>query len=76
MTRDEVKAKLLQCMEIDESDFEDDATVGSFYDEPELEELKEKLGDTFELNVDSMDLETTLGEVFEGLCEHFNATQG
>lgn len=72
-TREEIKTGICEALEIDESDLLDDGeqTIGSFIDEEELDEVKEALEDKFNVDVESMDLDTTFTEIMNGFCEHF-----
>lgn len=72
-TQEEVKTRMLACLEIDESDYTEEGTIAEFFNDEELEEAKEKLGDEFDINVESMNEETTLSEMVEVLTAHINA---
>lgn len=72
MTEDVVLKRLLVCLEIDDSDYTEDATIGSFYAEEDLDDLKQNIGDAFDIDVDSMDLDTTIAEMVTTITAHIN----
>lgn len=72
-TKDEVKTRLLTCLEIDASDYTDDGTIAQFYDDAEFEEAKQKIGDEFDIDVEQMDEETTLSEMVDVIHAHIEA---
>lgn len=72
-TKDEVKERLLKCLEIDASDFTEEGTVAEFYDDAEFEEAKQKIGDEFDIDVEQMDEETTLTEMIDVIHAHIEA---
>ena len=71
ITKLEVQTKLLTSLGIDESDFDDEATMGSFYDEgEEFDEAVQRVADAFDVDVESIDLDTTIVEMVTALCTH------
>ena len=74
MTKEEIISKICTALEIDKSDIDEEATVGSFYDDVELDEVKDRLQDEFNVDL-QMDLDTTINEMIEGLCAHFEVTE-
>lgn len=72
-TKEEVKARLLGCLQIDDSDYTEEGTIAEFYDDAEFEEAKQKIGDEFDIDVEQMDEETTLSEMIDVIHAHIEA---
>lgn len=71
--KEEVKERLLKCLQIDESDYTDEGTIAEFYDAAEFIEAKQKVGDEFDIDVEQMDEETTLSEMIDVITAHLEA---
>lgn len=70
---EEVKTRLLKCLEIDESDYTEEGTIAEFFDDSEFEEAKQKIGDEFDIDVEQMDEETTLSEMIGVITAHLES---
>ena len=72
ITKEEVKEKLLKALSIDKEDYHEDATVGEFIDEEDLEDIIETVGETFNVNLeDNLTLDTPIEELLEGLYSYY-----
>lgn len=72
ITKEEVKEKLLKALDIAEEDYHEDATIGEFIDEDDLDEIIEKVGETFNVNLeDQLTLDTPIEELLDGLNDYF-----
>jgi len=76
MTKEEVKLKMLDALGVDISDFDEEATMGSFYDEgEEFDDAVQRVADAFDIDVETIDLDTTLVEMVDGICAHFGISE-
>ena len=74
MTQDEIKTKLLNCLDIDPEDYDDEGTLSSFAgddEEEDLEHFKTSIEDTFDIDVEQITLDLKISEMLTVLYEHF-----
>ena len=71
MTREEVKERVLGVFNVDEDDYDEECCISDFCDEEEMDELRQKLGDEFNVDVESMDYDEKLSVIIDGLCTQF-----